>query len=81
MKNGCITDEDNAPPYVKVGEVDFHKTGVKLTEYRSLRGTSKVEALHSVMARSFYTTNGLAREVYNGRLSWTISRYNRNRLL
>ena len=49
VKNGCISDDPKRLPYVQVGTVDFHNTGHHLPHYQSLCGTSKNEAVHSVL--------------------------------
>ena len=48
--------------------------------YQSLRGTSKVEAVHSVLDRVFYSQRGVGAEVFDARLAWWLSGYNRRRL-
>ena len=67
-------------PYVRVGSVNFHNTGHHLDHYRSLRGTSKVEAVHSVLDRTFYGTRGICTEVFDARLGWWVLGYTRRRL-
>lgn len=49
VANGCISDDSDGLPYVKVGMINYHSTGHHLHHYQSLRGTSKVEAVHSVL--------------------------------
>ena len=49
VHNGCISDDPEHLPYVKVGTINYHSTGHHLEHYRSLRGTSKMEAVHSVL--------------------------------
>ncbi len=49
VRNGCISDDPERLLYVRVGRVNFHSTGHYLDHYQSLRGTSKVEAVHSVL--------------------------------
>ena len=44
VRNGCISDDPDRLPFVKVGTVNYHSTGHHLLHYQSLRGTSKVEA-------------------------------------
>ena len=80
VRNGCISDNPDHLPYVKVGTVNFHSTGHHLEHYQSLRGTSKVEAVHSVLDRTFYTQRGIGAEVFDARLGWWILAYNRRRL-
>ena len=80
VRNGCISDNPDHLPYVKVGTVNFHSTGHHLDHYQSLRGTSKVEAVHSVLDRTFYTQRGIGSKVFDARLGWWILGYNRRRL-
>ena len=46
VRNGCISEH---LPFVKVGTINYHSTGHHLDHYQSLCGTSKVEAVHSVL--------------------------------
>jgi hypothetical protein len=65
VHNGCISDDPIQLPYVLVGTTNFHSTGHHLAHYQSLRGTSKVEAVHSVLDRTFYTQRGIGAEVFD----------------
>ena len=80
VHNGCISDDPECLPYVKVGTINYHSTGNQLAHYQSLRGTSRVEAVHSVLDRAFYTQHGIGTEVFDARLGWWILAYNRRRL-
>ena len=80
VRNGCISDDPERLPYVRVGTVNFHSTGHHLDHYQSLRGTSKVEAVHSVLDRVFYSQRGIGSEVFDARLGWWLLGYNRRRL-
>lgn len=80
VRNGCISDDPERLPYVSVGTINYHSTGHHLQHYQSLRGTSKVEAVHSVLDRAFYTQRGIGAEVFDARLGWWILGYNRRRL-
>ncbi len=80
VKNGCISDDPERLPFVKVGTINYHTTGHHLDHYRSLRGTSKVEAVHSVLDRTFYSQRGIGMEVFDARLGWWLIGYNRRRL-
>ena len=77
VKNGRISDDPDHLPYVRVGSINFHNTGHHLDHYQSLHGTSKVEAVHSVLDR---TTRGICTEVFDARLGWWLLGYNRHRL-
>ena len=80
VRNGCISDDPNNLPYVQVGTTNYHNTGHRLNHYQSLRGTSKVEAVHSVLDRTFYTQRGIGSEMFDARLGWWLLGYNRRRL-
>ena len=80
VRNGCIFDNPDHLPYVKVGTVNYHSTSHHLEHYQSLCGTSKVEAVHSVLDQTFYSQRGIGEEVFNARLGWWILVYNRCRL-
>ena len=71
VHNGCISDDPEHLPYVKVGTVNYHSTSHHLDHYQSLRGTSKVEAVHSVLDRTFYSQRGIGTEGRDGRF-WPI---------
>lgn len=80
VQNGCISDDPRDLPFVKVGYINFHSTGHHLAHYQSLRGTSKVEAVHSVLDRTFYSQRGIGIEVFDARVGWWLLGYNRRRL-
>ena len=80
VQNGCISDDPERLPYVKVGTISYHLTGYHLDHYQSLRGTSKVEAVHSVLDRTFYSQHEIGAEVFDARLGWWMVAYNRRRL-
>lgn len=80
VRNGCISDDPEALLYVEVGTVNYHSTGLHLTHYQSLWGTSKVEAVHSVLDWAFYTQRGIGAEVFDARLGWWLIAYNRQHL-
>ena len=81
VHNGCISDDpDRRLPFIKVGTINYHSTGHHLLHYQSLRGTSKVKAVHSVLDRTFYSQRGIGTEVFDARLGWWILGYNRRRL-
>lgn len=60
--------------------INYHSTGHHLEHYQSLRGTSKIEAVHSVLDRTFYSQHGIGSEVFDARLGWWILGYNQRRL-
>ena len=77
VRNGCISDDPDHLPYVKVGTINFHSTGHHLAHYRSLRGTSK----GSLSAGpDLLLTAWIGTEVFDARLGWWILGYNRHRL-
>lgn len=65
VRNGCVSDDPDHLPYVRVGSTNFHNSGHLLNHYQSLRGTSKVEVVHSVLDRTFYSTHGICTEGVN----------------
>ena len=67
IRNGCISDDPTKLPYKAVKEVNYPNTGIMLVEVKSLRGTSKNETMHSVMACSFYCYNNISKQTYNAR--------------
>ena len=73
VHNGCISDDLEHHLYVKVGTINYHSTGHHLDHYQSLRGTSKVEAVHSVLDRTFYAQRGIGTEVFDGGFLGTIT--------
>ncbi len=79
-KNGCISDDPEHLSYVRVGSVNYRSANHHLSHYQSLRGTSKVEAVHSVLDRTFYAQHGIGMEVFDARLGWWLLGYNRRRL-
>ena len=57
-------------PYVKVvGTVSYHSTSHRLDHYQSLRGTSKVEAVHSVLDRTI-TANSVGKRKLCYAIPW-----------
>jgi len=80
ISNGCVSDDPEHLPYVTVGSVNFHSTGPRLLHYQSLRGTSKVETVHSVLDRTFYMQRDVGTAVFDARLGWWLISYNRRRL-
>ena len=63
-----------------VGTVNYHTMGNHLKHYKSLHSTSKVEAVHSVLDRIFYSQWGIGTEVFDACLGWWVLPYNRWRL-
>ncbi len=79
-QNRCISDDPECLPQVKGGTAKYHSTGHTLDHYQSVRGTSKVEAVHSVLDRIFYAQQGIGTEALEARLGWWILAYNRRRM-
>ena len=50
-----------------MGAVNYHLTSHHLAHYQSLRGTRKVEAVHSVLDRTFYAQCGIGAKVFDTR--------------
>ena len=80
VRNGCISDDPEHLPYVKVGTINYHSTGHHLEHYQSLRSTSKVEAVHSVLDHTLYSQRSIGAEVFDACLGWWILGYNHHRL-
>ena len=40
--NGCMSDDPERLPYVKMGTINYHSTGYHLDYYQSLHGKNKV---------------------------------------
>ena len=76
--NGCIDDESTMN--VQTGVANYRDTGIYLPTFMSLRGSSKVEALHAVMDRVFYAVNNVRQLLFDARAHWSITNYNRARL-
>jgi hypothetical protein len=55
---------------VKVGTINFHSTGHHLAHYQSLRGTSKVEAVHSVLDRTGPSTHSVGLALKSSMRGW-----------
>lgn len=66
----AFLDDPECLPYMKVGTVN--STGHHLEHYQSLSGTSKVEAVHSVLDCTFYSQHGIGTEVFDAQLGWWI---------
>jgi hypothetical protein len=76
--NGCVHDEK--PMNLHVGTEHYRNTFVGLDRYKSLRGTSKVEALHAVLDRKVYASTSMRNLFFDAHLHWHITNYNRERL-
>jgi len=79
LLNGCV--QSDGVPYVCIGEVNYRQTGVMLKEYQYLCGTSRVEALHSVSERHFYSFNQIRTILFDAKALWMVINYNRGRLM
>ena len=75
--NRCISDDPDWLPYVRVSTINDYSTSHHLPHYQSLRGTSKVEVVHSVLNCTFYPQCGIGAEVFDALLGWWIFGYNR----
>ena len=76
--NGCVSDQQAMN--VKTGESNYRNTGITLPTYQSLRGSSKVEVVHSVTDRAMYTFNNIRQITFDARVHWKITNYNRQRM-
>lgn len=75
--NGCIHDVESMN--VDIDRANYRNTGVYLNKNMSLRGTSKNEALHSVMDKALYISNNMRALVYDAKALWIIIHFNRRR--
>lgn len=62
------------------GTANYRNTGTFLPTVKSMRGSSKVEVVHSVMDRFFYAVNNLRQLSFDARAHWCLTNYNRERL-
>jgi hypothetical protein len=76
--NGCVHDECNMN--VTTGQSYYRGTATLLDTYISRRGSSCVEAWHSVADRKVYASSIMGRKLFDARLHWHITNYNRQRL-
>ena len=65
---------------VSLGLQNYRNSGQMLEAYKSNRGTSCVEVLHSVMDKTMYIFNRIRQMVFDARAMWKITHYNRARL-
>ena len=75
--NGCVHDEMDMN--VHTGVAQYRGTLTPLDTYISLRSTSKVEAVHSVMDRKVYAAVSMRQALFDTRLLWHLTHYNRRR--
>eukprot|EP00956_Cyclotella_meneghiniana_P042009 scaffold248301_cov116-Cyclotella_meneghiniana.AAC.1 len=76
--NGCVTDTNTMN--LCTGTADYRRTGFTLPTYKSLRGSSKVEAVHSVADRGMYTSQNIRQIVFDARMFWKMTNLNRGML-
>ena len=50
LLNGCVADEETM--YICTGTANYRSTGMHVSTYKSMRGTSKTEVAHSVSAQA-----------------------------
>ena len=73
--NGCVSDKVSMN--VSTGSSNYRGSGVSLPTYRSARGSSKCEVVHSVVDRGMYTYNNVRQITFDARLHWKITNMNR----
>lgn len=73
LENGCCSDSLDHLPFTQQDTVKYHSSEHDIAVWKSLRGTSKVEAMHSVMHKGFYMYNNINPLVYDARLFWMIT--------
>ena len=64
--------------YVKSGEADYRNTGHILRTYKCIRGTSKVEAVHSLSANTVGRWRNICSVTFDLQMLWMITYLNRN---
>ncbi|KAF4728785.1 hypothetical protein FOZ63_027968, partial [Perkinsus olseni] len=80
VANDCLSDRTDILPYVEGPEVSFHGSQYRMRTFKSVRGTSHCESTHSCLDRLMYGSRGVSRSLYNVRIHWFISTFNRRRL-
>jgi hypothetical protein len=75
LLNGCASDKQ--PMHAQTGEANYRNTGTHLPTYKSMRGTSKCEAVHSVAEKLMHAFNNIREVTYDARMEWMIINYNR----
>lgn len=73
--NGCVADAHAVN--IQSGTANYRKSGITLPTFKSTRGSSKVEAAHSVNIGAMYTQKNVREIVYDLRLPWKLTNYNR----
>jgi len=76
--NGCVHDEFDMN--VLTGQSNYRDTLTALDTYTSQRGSNRVEAWHSVADRKVYAITTMRRSLFDARLLWHVTNYNRQRL-
>ena len=76
--NGCVHDE--IPMNLEMGQAYYRGTNILLDFFKSLRGSSRVEAIHSVLDRKVYASSNMREMLFDARLHWHLTNYNRERL-
>ncbi|KAF4654217.1 hypothetical protein FOL47_010087 [Perkinsus chesapeaki] len=84
VTNNCLSDpmEEDLAPFVRVGTRLYRGIqGLEVPHYRSLRGSSRCETVHSVLDRTYYSIRSVSGAVFDARLWYLVIRYNRNIML
>ena len=76
--NGCVHDEFDMN--LLTGQAYYRKTQTLLDKYASQRGSNCVEAWHSVADRKVYAITVMRQSLFDGRMLWTVTNFNRERL-
>ena len=66
--------------YIQAGVENYRNTGIMLLVYKSLRGTSKCEAIHSFLASKSVDFNNVSCAYFDVKILWLITNFNRRRL-
>lgn len=70
LLNGCVSDEMDM--YVTAGSENYRNTGEYLPVYISLRGTSKVETVHSVFAVASIQWHNIRSILFDAHTFWMV---------
>ena len=79
IANGCLSDDGEDMNIVQ-REKKYKKTDKRLPVYVSTRGTSKNEAFHSVTSAKSREWHQIGTNLYDARLLWLVTHYNRKKL-
>ena len=79
IANGCLSDDGEDMNMIQ-RQKKYKKTDKTLPVYISTRGTSKNEAFHSVVSAKSREWHQIGPNLYDARLLWLVTHYNRKKL-